>query len=136
MYNKITLIGRISNDLELRYTNSNKPNCRFCLAVNRTYTNVEGERETDFITCRVWGKQAENLVEYQKKGSLILVEGQLAVSNYEDSDGNRRTAYEVMANNIQYLEKKKDETTTKEEDTSDPFAEYGETVDIDDGFLD
>lgn len=136
MYNKITLIGRISNDLELRYTNSNKPNCRFNLAVNRNYTNVEGERETDFITCRVWGKQAENLVEYQKKGSLILIEGQLTVSNYEDAEGNRKIAYEVMTNNVQYLEKKKETIEVAEDTSSDPFAEYGETVEISDDFLD
>ncbi len=131
MFNKVTLVGRISTDLELRYTGSNKAYCRFNLAVNRMN---EG---TDFIPVTVWGKPAENLVSYQNKGSLILVDGSISMSNYTDKDGNNRTSFEVMTNNVQFLGSKKtnnDEITTEQVE-EDPFEDFGESVSIDDNFL-
>lgn len=138
MFNKVTLVGRISTDLELRYTGSNKAYCRFNLAVNRMN---EG---TDFIPVTVWGKPAENLVQYQSKGSLILVDGSISMNNYTDKDGNNRTSFEVMTSNVQFLSSKKtqsealEETATSNVDTddTDPFAEFGDSVTIDDNFLD
>lgn len=131
MFNKVTLVGRISTNLELRYTGSNKAYCRFNLAVNRMN---EG---TDFIPVTVWGKPAENLVQYQNKGSLILVDGSISMSNYTDKDGNNRTSFEVMTSNVQFLGNKRndnvEENTT--EQSSDPFEEFGEQVTIDDNFL-
>lgn len=131
MFNKVTLVGRISTDLELRYTGSNKAYCRFNLAVNRMN---EG---TDFIPVTVWGKPAENLVQYQNKGSLILVDGSISMSNYTDKDGNNRTSFEVMTSNVQFLGSKKtnnDEITTEQVE-EDPFEDFGESVSIDDNFL-
>ena len=96
MFNKVTLVGRISTDLELRYTGSNKAYCRFNLAVNRMN---EG---TDFIPVTVWGKPAENLVQYQNKGSLILIDGSISMSNYTDKDGKNLGYIE----SIQLVEKK------------------------------
>ena len=138
MFNKVTLVGRISTDLGLRYTGSNKAYCRFNLAVNRMN---EG---TDFIPITVWGKPAENLVQYQSKGSLILVDGSISMNNYTDKDGNNRTSFEVMTSNVQFLSSKKtqsealEETATSNVDTddTDPFAEFGDSVTIDDNFLD
>ena len=138
MFNKVTLVGRISTDLELRYTGSNKAYCRFNLAVNRMN---EG---TDFIPVTVWGKPAENLVQYQSKGSLILVDGSISMNNYTDKDGNNRTSFEVTTSNVQFLSSKKtqnealEETATSDVDTddTDPFAEFGDSVTIDDNFLD
>lgn len=131
MFNKVTLVGRISTDLELRYTGSNKAYCRFNLAVNRMN---EG---TDFIPVTVWGKSAENLVQYQSKGSLILVDGSISMNNYTDKDGNNRTSFEVMTSNVQFLNSKRtnDETTT-ESVKSDPYEDFGNDVEIDDNFLD
>ncbi len=131
MFNKVTLVGRISTDLELRYTGSNKAYCRFNLAVNRMN---EG---TDFIPVTVWGKPAENLVQYQSKGSLILVDGSISMNNYTDKDGNNRTSFEVMTSNVQFLNSKRtnDETTT-ESVKSDPYEDFGNEVEIDDNFLD
>lgn len=131
MFNKVTLVGRISTDLELRYTGSNKAYCRFNLAVNRMN---EG---TDFIPVTVWGKPAENLVQYQSKGSLILVDGSISMNNYTDKDGNNRTSFEVMTSNVQFLNSKRtnDETTT-ESIKSDPYEDFGNEVEIDDNFLD
>lgn len=131
MFNKVTLVGRISTDLELRYTGSNKAYCRFNLAVNRMN---EG---TDFIPVTVWGKPAENLVQYQSKGSLILVDGSISMNNYTDKDGNNRTSFEVMTSNVQFLGSKKtnnDEITTEQVE-EDPFEDFGESVSIDDNFL-
>lgn len=137
MFNKVTLVGRISTDLELKYTGSNKAYCRFNLAVNKNYKNEYGEYETDFIPVTVWGKPAENLVNYQNKGSLILVDGSISMSNYTDKDGNNRTSFEVMTSNVQFLNSKRtnDETTT-ESVKSDPYEDFGNEVEIDDNFLD
>lgn len=134
MFNKSVLVGRISNDLELRQTNNGKSYCKFNLAVNRMNDG------TDFITITVWNKQAENIVEYQSKGSLILVEGSISTGSYTDSDGNSRKTFEVIANNVQFLSSKKKENGETEQSNmeyndSDPYAEFGETVTIDDDFL-
>ena len=131
MFNKVTLVGRISTDLELRYTGSNKAYCRFNLAVNRMN---EG---TDFIPVTVWGKPAENLVQYQSKGSLILVDGSISMNNYTDKDGNNRTPFEVMTSNVQFLSSKKtNDETIVEQTESDPYEELSEQVNLDDDFLD
>ncbi len=131
MFNKAVIVGRISTDLELRYTGSNKAYCRFNLAVNRMN---EG---TDFIPVTVWGKPAENLVQYQNKGSLILVDGSISMNNYTDKDGNNRTSFEVMTSNVQFLSSKKASAEiTGEQAESDPYEELSEQVNLDDDFLD
>ena len=137
MFNKAVIVGRISTDLELRYTGSNKAYCRFNLAVNKNYKNEYGEYETDFIPVTVWGKPAENLVQYQNKGSLILVDGSISMSNYTDKDGNNRTSFEVMTSNVQFLGSKKmsDESSVEQAET-DPYEDFGNEVEIDDNFLD
>lgn len=127
MFNKAVIVGRISTDLELRYTGSNKAYCRFNLAVNRMN---EG---TDFIPVTIWGKPAENLVQYQNKGSLILVDGSISMSNYTDKDGNNRTSFEVMTSNVQFLSSKKtnDEGSNEQKET-DPYEEFGNQINLDD----
>lgn len=135
MFNKVVLVGRISNDLELRQTNNGKSYCRFNLAVNRMN---EG---TDFITITAWKKQAENIVQYQSKGSLILVEGSISTGNYTDSEGNNRKTFEVMAQNVQFLGNKRnidvsEEQSDVDDNENDPYEEFGEQISIDDGFLD
>lgn len=131
MFNKVTLVGRISTDLELRYTGSNKAYCRFNLAVNRMNDG------TDFIPVTVWGKPAENLVSYQNKGSLIFVDGSISMSNYTDKDGNNRTSFEVMTSNVQFLSSKRtNDETTVDSPASDPYEDFGNEVEIDDNFLD
>lgn len=131
MFNKAVIVGRISTDLELRYTGSNKAYCRFNLAVNRMN---EG---TDFIPITVWGKPAENLVQYQNKGSLILVDGSISMNNYTDKDGNNRTSFEVMTSNVQFLSSKRtNDETTVELAESDPYEDFGNQIEVDDNFLD
>ena len=87
--NKALLIGRLTRDPELRATSTGRNVCQFSIAVNRNFTNANGEREADFINCVVWDKQAENLVKYQKKGNQIAVDGRIQTRNYEDKDGKR-----------------------------------------------
>lgn len=126
MLNKAILVGRISTDLELKYTNNNKPYCRFNLAINRIN---EG---TDFITIVVWNKQAENLVQYQNKGNLILVEGAISVNNYQDQNGNNKTSFEIMAHNVQFLGNKSKTTDNSNTNDNDPYEEMSEEIDLDD----
>lgn len=124
--NKAFCIGRISNDLNLRYTPNNNAVCEFNIAINRI-----GSEGTDFLTCVVWNKQAENLVKYQSKGSLISVEGSNRVDKYQNEQGENRYKHYILVNNIQFLESKKDvanETITEE---IDPFQTMAETNDND-----
>ena len=104
--NKALLIGRLTRDPELRSTPAGRNVCQFSIAVNRTFTNANGDREADFINCVVWDKQAENLVKYQKKGNQIAVDGRIQTRNYEDKDGKRVYVTEILANNISFLDSK------------------------------
>ena len=92
---------------------------------------------TDFIPVTVWGKPAENLVQYQNKGSLILVDGSISMNNYTDKDGNNRTSFEVTTSNVQFLGSKRasDETNTEDAETN-PYEDFGNQIEIDDNFLD
>lgn len=94
------MIGRLTRDPELRYTNDNKAVCSFSVAVNRD------KDRTDFINCVCWGTQAENLHKYQQKGALIGIVGQLISRTYEDTSKNKRTSYEVLCSEIEYLSSK------------------------------
>lgn len=105
--NSVTLVGRFTKDPELKYTQSGVASCRFTLAVNRTFTNQQGQREADFINCVTWRKQAESVANYLKKGSLAGVVGRIQTSNFEGNDGNRVFMTEVVAESIQFLDTKK-----------------------------
>ncbi|WVE36922.1 single-stranded DNA-binding protein SsbA, partial [Priestia megaterium] len=89
MMNRVILVGRLTKDPELRYTPSGAAVATFTLAVNRTFTNQQGEREADFINCVVWRRQAENAANFLKKGSLAGVDGRLQSRSYEGQDGRR-----------------------------------------------
>ncbi|MCS5696971.1 single-stranded DNA-binding protein [Desulfofundulus thermocisternus] len=108
MLNKIILIGRLVRDPELRYTPGGVAVARFTLAVDRPFTNKEGEREADFIDIVVWQKQAENCKEYLSKGRLAAVEGRLQIRSYDDSQGIRRKAAEVVAELVRFLDGKRE----------------------------
>lgn len=104
MINRVVLVGRLTKDVELRYTPSGVAMARFTLAVNRTFSNQQGEREADFINCVVWRKQAENAANYLKKGSLAGVEGRIQTGSYEGQDGKRVYTTDVVADSVQFLE--------------------------------
>jgi len=103
MLNKVVLIGRLTKDPDLRYTQSGVAVATFFLAVNRNFTNSQGEREADFIPVVVWRAQAENCAKYLNKGRLVAVAGRIQTRSYEQ-DGQRRYTTEVVADEVTFLE--------------------------------
>jgi len=108
MLNKIILIGRLTRDPELRYTAGGVPVTKFNLAVDRPFSNQKGEREADFIDIVVWRAQAETCANYLSKGRLVAVEGRLQIRSYDDNQGIRRKAADVVADNVRFLDKAKE----------------------------
>jgi single-strand DNA-binding protein len=106
MLNRVVLVGRLTKDPELKYTPSGVAVANFTLAVNRPFSNQQGEKETDFINCVVWRKPAENVANYLKKGSLAGVDGRLQTRSYENNQGQRVYVTEVTAESVQFLEPK------------------------------
>ncbi|MGG7621790.1 single-stranded DNA-binding protein [Robertmurraya sp. GLU-23] len=104
MMNRVVLVGRLTKDPELRYTPNGVPVATFTLAVNRTFTNQQGEREADFINCVIWRKPAENVANFLKKGSLAGVDGRVQTRSYDGQDGKRVYVTEVLAESVQFLE--------------------------------
>lgn len=102
--NTVQLIGRLTREVELRFTSSGTAVGSFTLAVNRNFTNQQGEREADFINCVIWRKAAENFANFTRKGSLVGIEGRLQVRNYENQQGQRVYVTEVIVNNFDLLE--------------------------------
>ncbi|WP_088815462.1 MULTISPECIES: single-stranded DNA-binding protein [Listeria] len=106
MMNRVILVGRLTKDPELKYTPSGVAVATFTLAVNRTFTNQQGERDADFINIVVWRKPAENVANFLKKGSLAGIDGRVQTRNYEGQDGKRVYVTEVVAESVQFLEPK------------------------------
>lgn len=106
MLNQIVLIGRLVRDPELRYTPSGVPVAQFALAVDRPFTNAQGQRETDFFDIVVWRKQAELVSAHLQKGRLVAVQGLLQTRSYETPEGQRRKVYEIVADRVTFLDRK------------------------------
>ena len=104
MMNSTCLVGRLTKDVELRYTPSNVAVATFTLAVNRTFKNENGDREADFINCVMWRQQAENLANWAKKGALIGITGRIQTRSYDNQQGQRVYVTEVVAEQFQLLE--------------------------------
>ena len=104
MINRVVLVGRLTRDPELRYTSSGAAVASFTVAVNRTFTNAQGEREADFINCVIWRKAAENFSNFTNKGSLVGVDGRLQSRSYENQQGQRVYVTEVVVDNFSLLE--------------------------------
>lgn len=135
MLNRVVLVGRLVRDPDLRYTPNGVPTATFTLAVNRSFTNQQGERESDFINVVVWRKPAENVANFLKKGSLAGVDGKIQTRNYEGQDGKRVYVTEVVAESVQFLEPKKEgssQPAPQTKATDDPFAGSGQIDDMSD----
>lgn len=147
MINRVVLVGRLTRDPELRYTPAGVAVANFSLAVNRPFTNQQGEREADFINIVVWRKQAENCANYLRKGRLAGVEGRLQTRHYDNAEGKRVYVTEVVADNVQFLESA---SSSREEGSGqnynthpsggdqgsqDPFASESRPIDISDDDL-
>lgn len=115
MLNRVILIGRLTRSPEMRYVNDGVAVARFTLAVDRPYTNSNGEREADFIDIVAWRKLAEHCTRYLQKGQLAAVEGRIEVQSYEDRDGNRRRVWRVVAENVKFLDRRRSEAETASE---------------------
>jgi len=159
MINRTVLEGRLTRDPELRYTQGGTAVASFTLAVNRQFTNSQGEREADFINCVIWRKAAENFAKLVHKGSLVGIDGRLQTRNYENKQGNRVYVTEVVADNFSLLESRKDNSnnntnsnqspsynqsknssnsnssSNSKPNMSDPFADNSKPMDISDDSL-
>lgn len=155
MLNRIILIGRLTQDPELRYTQSGVAVASFTLAVDRQRANQAGEREADFINVVVWQKLGELCAQYLRKGRLAAVEGRLQIRQYENKEGQRVRVAEVVADNVRFLDRgtegtsgsagasgqstgtgygnsrpDSDRSTSSPRYQDDPFADDGRSIDI------
>lgn len=117
MLNSITIMGRIGKDIELRRTNNGHAVCAFSLAVDRDYKE-NGNKATDWINCIAWRQNAEYVSKYGAKGRMVGLEGRLQSRSYEDKNGNKRTVWEVMVNNLYLTDTAKTTTETTTETTT------------------
>ena len=118
MLNHITIMGRLTRDPELRYTQSQTPVASFTLAVDRDFGGRDGgEKQTDFIDCTAWRHTAEFVSKYFSKGRMAVVSGRLQIDNYTDNDGNKRRSAKVVADNIYFGDSKKDGTAGSQNDS-------------------
>ncbi len=101
--NKVFLIGNLTRDPELTTTPSGVSVCRFAIAVNRNYTSADGERQTDFFNVTAWRGLGERIAQYQKKGLKVAVSGSIQIRNYDDNQGVRRTAVDIIAEDVEFL---------------------------------
>lgn len=109
MINRVVLVGRLTRDPVLRYTQSGAAVTSFTLAVNRQFTNTQGERDADFINCAVWRKAAEIFNQYTHKGSLVSVDGRIQTSSYDNQQGQRVYRTDVIVENFSFLDSHNDE---------------------------
>jgi single-strand DNA-binding protein len=120
--NKVVLLGRLTKEPDARYTNTGKAVTSITLAVNRPYKTKDGKQEADFIPVVIWDKAAELVGNSTKKGHRLLVEGRINTRNYDNKEGNKVYVTEVIADRVEFIEKK--EQPTKKAD----FKEIGEEV--------
>ena len=122
MINNVVLVGRLTKDVELRYTPANQAVATFTLAVNRTFKNANGEREADFINVVIWRQAAENLANWAKKGALLGITGRIQTRNYENAQGQRVYVTEVVADNFQMLESRNQQQGQSQNNQQQQFA--------------
>lgn len=115
------IMGRITRDLELRYTQSGTAVCQFCVAVTRSFKDASGEYQSDFIDCVAWRNSAEFITKYFSKGALIALDGELQTRNYTDKDGNKRKATELLVSSAAFTGEKR-EAAAKPAPTEDDYS--------------
>ncbi len=116
--NKVFLIGNLTRDPELTETSSGIPVCHFSIAVNRNYVSADSERQTDFFNCTAWRALAETIARYTKKGNKVSVIGSVQLRNYEDNQGVKRTAVDIIVQDVEFLTPKSS-TTDSFDDVAD-----------------
>jgi len=145
--NKVLLVGRLTRDPELRTTPSGMAVIRFTIAVSQNFTNKNGERGADFINCSAWGRQADNISKYCRKGTLVSAEGRIRTSSYDAQDGTKRYTTEVVCDTVNFLSSRSAGTGDIQKNdfvpdmgdmpgmametadlTEDPFKSFGEEI--------
>lgn len=146
--NKVLLVGRLTRDPELRTTPSGMAVTRFSIAVSQNFTNKNGERGADFINCSAWGRQADNIAKYCRKGTLVSAEGRIRTSSYDAQDGSKRYTTEVVCDTVNFLSSRSTNTDNGNANnyvpqdtdimnsmpmetadlTEDPFKSFGEEI--------
>lgn len=141
--NRVELVGRLTKDPELRYTEKDVGICSFVIAVNRNFKNENDEYETDFIFCKAFNKRAETISKYCQKGDLLGIEGSIRTGSYE-KDGQRFYTTEIFTDNVSFLSPKSNNTKDEEKEENEPknevksdlddevFAEFGDSIEISD----
>ena len=127
--NKVVLMGRLTKDPEVRYTQTGKVVTQFTLAVDRPFKDADGKKETDFIPVVVWGKAAELVGNSCQKGHRLLVDGRLQIRSYEAKDGSKRWVSEIIANGVEFVERKSDKGGTSGDKSE--FEQFGHAVPFD-----
>ena len=160
MINSVNLTGRLTKEIDLRYTSNGKAVGSFTLAVDRQFKNAHGEKETDFINAVIWGKSAEALANFTRKGNLIGITGRLQVRTYENNERRKVWVTEVVAENFTFLESKNSQNNSNtggsnysqvnsqsnnqsrsqgnfksHKQEEDPFLTHGQTINIEDSML-
>lgn len=146
--NKVILIGRLSRDPEMRTTGSGTAVTRFTVAVSRPFQNPNGERQTDFINCIAWRRQAENIAKYCTKGSQVAIEGRIQTGSYDAQDGTKRYTTDIVCDNVTFLGSRNSDNassnTFQAEPTEvvetadlseDPFKDFGDEIALSDDDL-
>lgn len=138
--NDVTIVGNLTRDIEVRYTQTNKAVGQFTVAVNNGKNKDGKELASDFINCVIWEAQAENMKKYTKKGSKVAVKGSIKNDNYEDEEGNKKYRTYVLCSRVIFLDKKSEKPLPTEpenfgsspdsqsESVSDPYADFGNEV--------
>ena len=112
--NKVFLIGNLTRDPEISETSAGIKICRFAIAVNRNYSGADGERKTDFFNCVAWRGLGETVARFAKKGNKIAVTGSIELRNYEDNQGIKRTAIDIVAQDVEFLTPRSSATAEEE----------------------
>lgn len=128
--NVFMCVGRLTRDPEIRYTPNGKAVTKFGLAVNKSYRKTDGEEVQTplFVNVTAWGKVAENVANFLNKGSKVAINGSLQSNNWEDKNGNKRTSFEIVAQIVQFLDSRPQQTEEPEEEPIEAMPDPQETV--------
>lgn len=143
MLNSVALTGRLTKDVDLRYTQSGTAVGSFTIAVDRQFRSANGNRETDFISCAIWRKPAENFANFTHKGSLVGIEGHIQTRTYDNAQGNKVYVTEVIVENFALLEPRQTSQESQQRSANNPaatsqgngFSNNGQQVDVSDDDL-
>lgn len=126
--NKIVLLGRLTKDPEVKVTSTGKTTTSFSLAVDRPFSGKDGQKEVDFINIVAWNKTAEIIRNNVSKGQRLLVEGRLQIRKYQDKQGQNRTVSEVVADRVEFIERKEKDAHTPNSEAGSGFESMGQDV--------